>query len=122
MKNKKSASPSRWSSFRFAIAGIRKFFLEEPNARIHLLITVVAFILAARLKVSQTELILLIIVMGMVWMAEIFNTAIERIMDFISPEQNSNVGTIKDLSAAAVLVSAIIAAATGLIIFIPKIF
>ena len=122
MKNKKSASPSRLSSFRFAIDGIRTFFLEEPNARVHLLITVVVFIMAGSMRVSSTELILLIIVMGMVWIAEIFNTAIERIMDFISPEQNSKVGAIKDLSAAAVLVAAIIAAATGLIVFIPKIF
>lgn len=121
MKHKKFSSHSRASSFGFAIKGIQKFFQEEPNARIHLLITVAVFIAAAYLRVSRTEFALLVIVMGMVWVSEIFNTAIERIMDFIYPDHDEKIETIKDLSAAAVLVSAIIAAAVGLIVFIPKI-
>ncbi len=121
MKNQEFTPVSRLSSFGHAFSGVKKFFREEPNARVHLLATVVVLILAVYLKATRIELALLIIVMGMVWAAEIFNTAIERIMDFISPRIDPKVKVIKDMSAAAVLVCAILAAAVGLIIFIPKI-
>ncbi|HUM64458.1 MAG TPA: diacylglycerol kinase family protein [Chitinophagaceae bacterium] len=121
MKNQDFSPGSRLSSFGHAFSGIQKFFQEEPNARIHLLATVVVLILAAYLNASRIEWILLTIVIGMVWAAEIFNTAIERIMDFISPHIDPKVKLIKDMSAAAVLVCAVLAAAVGLIIFIPKI-
>lgn len=121
MKNKEFTPVSRLSSFGHAVSGVKKFFREEPNARVHLLATVVVLILALYLKATPIEWALLMIVMGMVWAAEIFNTAIERIMDFISPRIDPKVKLIKDMSAAAVLVCAILAAAVGLIIFIPKI-
>ncbi|MEI9913359.1 MAG: diacylglycerol kinase family protein [Bacteroidota bacterium] len=73
-------------------------------------------------RLSGTEIILLVIVTGFVWSAEIFNTSIERIMDFISPEHKPEVKLIKDLAAAAVFISALIAFITGAIIFIPKLF
>jgi diacylglycerol kinase len=56
----------------------------------------------------------------MVWVAEIFNTAIEKTMDFISRERHPQIKLIKDLAAAAVLVTAFSALITGAIIFIPK--
>jgi diacylglycerol kinase (ATP) len=58
----------------------------------------------------------------LVWVAEIFNTVIEQVMDFISPTYHPQVAFIKDLAAGAVLISAVIAAITGLIVFIPKFF
>jgi diacylglycerol kinase (ATP) len=59
--------------------------------------------------------------MGFVWVTEILNTCIERIMDFISTEQDPKIGVIKDLAAAAVLFAALTAVVAGAIIFIPKI-
>ena len=50
-------------------------------------------------------------------MAELFNTAIEQLCNLVSPGHNLIIGKVKDLSAAAVLVSAIMAAVTGLVIF-----
>lgn len=121
MKSKECNVYSRLKSFRYAIKGMQRFFLDEPNARIHLLLTVAVFIAATYLRVPAKEFALLVIVVGMVWMAEIFNTAVERIMDFISPGYNEKVKVIKDISAAAVLVSSIIAAAVGLTVLVPKI-
>ena len=121
-----SSSPKHFSfraranSFRFATAGIYRFFAQEHNAWIHLFTTIMVFISAWCLKVSRHELVLLIIVSGFVWVAEIFNTAIEKTMDFIEPRYNTGVEVIKDLAAAAVLVAAFIALATGAFIFIPK--
>lgn len=109
-------------SFRFAFNGVRTFFREEHNARIHFAATVAVFTGAWLFQLTVNEIILLIIVTGFVWAAEIFNTAIEKIMDFISPEYHPGVKRIKDLSAAAVLIAALTALITGSVIFIPKIF
>ena len=121
MKQKPSSLSSRVSSMRFAISGILQFFREEPNARIHFVANCLVFLTAHCLRLSGREWIALIMAAGIVWICEIFNTAIERIMDHLSPEYHESVGFIKDLAAGAVLISAIIAALTGLIIFMPKI-
>lgn len=113
---------SRVNSFGFAARGILKFFQQEPNAWIHLLATIAVFTSSIYFGISGFELLALVIVTGLVWVAEIFNTVIERVMDFISPTYHSQVAFIKDLAAGAVLISAIVAAITGLIVFIPKIF
>lgn len=122
MKQKTFSFQARWSSFGFAFRGIFKFFLQEPNAWIHLVATIIVFMAAIFFKVSNYEMISLVVVTGFVWVAEIFNTAVERIMDFISTEKNSKVEFIKDLSAGGVLVAAITAIVTGAIVFIPKLF
>ena len=120
MKQKTFSLQSRLSSFGFACSGIFKFFQQEHNAWIHLAATICVFTAAVYYHVSGGELIALIIVSGFVWVAEIFNTVIEKIMDFISPEYHQAVKFIKDLSAGGVMLSAITAAATGIIVFIPK--
>lgn len=122
MKVKAFSSPGRMESFRFAINGLLRVFKEEPNARIHLCSSLLVTALGFWLQLSMFEWILLVIVAGLVWVAEIINTAIERVMDFIQPGYDEKAGQIKDMAAAAVLISAIVAAVTGLFIFIPKIF
>jgi diacylglycerol kinase len=121
MKAKEFSFKDRTVSFRFAFRGVKRFFSEEHNAWIHLFATLMVFAGVYYFRVSGTELVLLILVTGFVWAAEIFNTAIEKIMDFISPERNETVKHIKDMSAAAVLVAAVTALVTGSVIFIPKI-
>lgn len=122
MKQKTFSLQARLNSFGFAFKGISRFFLQEPNAWIHLVATLIVFIAAVFFQVSNFEMISLIVVTGFVWVAEIFNTAVERIMDFISTERNSQIEFIKDLAAGGVLVAAITAIATGAIVFIPKLF
>jgi len=122
MKQQQFSLQSRLSSFGYAFNGLHAFLKQEPNARIHLVSTVMVFIAAIYFQVSRNEVIALIIVTGFVWVAEIFNTAIEKIMDFISIEKNSSIKFIKDLAACGVLLSAITAMVAGAIIFIPKLF
>jgi len=112
---------SRIRSFRFAIAGIRAFIRREHNARIHLVATVAVIVAAIVFHVSLAEAGALIIVVSLVWITEILNTCIERMADLITAEQDPQIKFIKDIAAAAVLIAAITAVATGLIIFIPKI-
>ncbi|MGK2862724.1 MAG: diacylglycerol kinase family protein [Chitinophagaceae bacterium] len=122
MKQKTISFQSRLSSLRYAVRGISSFFNEEPNAMMHLVATILVIIAAGYFDVSNYEMIALVIVAGFVWVAEIFNTVIERIMDFISAERKPEIEFIKDLSAGGVLLSAFIAVVTGAIIFIPKLF
>ncbi len=122
MKQKTLSLQSRISSFGFAFRGILKFFQQEPNTWIHLVATTCVFIAAVYYDVSNSEMIALIIVSAFVWVAEIFNTVIERIMDFISVKKEPEIAFIKDLAAGAVLLAAITAIVVGAIVFIPKLF
>jgi diacylglycerol kinase (ATP) len=112
---------SRIGSFRHAFNGIGSLLKNEHNSRIHLVAAVIVVAVAILLKVSLAEWSLLLIVMGFVFVMEIINSAIESLSDLIDPEYNESIRRVKDYSAAAVLISAIIAAAVGCIIFLPKI-
>jgi diacylglycerol kinase (ATP) len=112
---------SRIGSFRYAFNGIGSLLKNEHNSRIHLVAAVIVVAVAILLKVSLADWSLLLIVMGFVFVMEIINSAIESLSDLIDPEYNESIRRVKDYSAAAVLISAIIAAAVGCIIFLPKI-
>ncbi len=111
---------NRIKSFKYAFAGLKTLLKEEHNSRIHLLATVCVISAGFFFKTSPDEWIYIIIAIGFVVVSEIFNSAIENIADFISPKKDERIKKIKDLSAAAVLISAITALIIGLIIFLPK--
>jgi diacylglycerol kinase len=111
----------RLKSFTYAFAGLKVLFKEEHNARIHIIVAICVLILGFFLKISPIEWIAVVFAIGFVISMEIFNSAIENIADFISPERNEKIKKIKDLSAAGVLISAITAMVIGLIVFLPKI-
>ncbi|HEX6332951.1 MAG TPA: diacylglycerol kinase family protein [Flavisolibacter sp.] len=121
MTSRKFSVRERGNSFAYAWAGIRTFFNNEHNARIHLALTVAAVAGGFLLDIARSDWMILIVVIAMVWAAELFNTALEKIMDFVSPGKHPQVKMVKDLSAAAVLVSALAAVISGCIIFLPKI-
>ncbi|MCS3799856.1 diacylglycerol kinase [Niastella sp. OAS944] len=122
MKSQGFSIRARLRSFRFAMAGISSFFLREHNAWLHFMATIAVFILAAFTGVTKTELLALVFAVGFVWVAEMFNTCIERVMDFVSIKQDTEIKFIKDLAAGAVLTAAITALIVGLVVFIPKFF
>lgn len=109
----------RIKSFGFAIAGIIAFLRSEPHARIHAVATVMVIAAGCWYSLPGSQWIALLLVIGLVWVAEMFNTVIEKIMDHLSPEYHPKVKWIKDVAAGAVLVAAVIALITGCIIFIP---
>ena len=122
MKSQGFSIRARVRSFRFALAGISSFFVREHNAWLHFIATIAVFILAALVGVTKTELLALVFAIGFVWVAEMFNTCIERMMDFVSVKQDAEIKFIKDLAAGAVLTAAITALIVGLVVFIPKFF
>ncbi len=112
---------ARLRSFRYAFAGVRLLLREEHNARIHATITVLVVVAGIVLRVSPVEWGVLVICIGMVLAAEAFNSAIERICDYLTTEHDDRIRDIKDLAAGAVLLCAIAAAIVGLIVFVPHI-
>ena len=121
MKQQNFSPKKRIKSFSYALNGLKILFREEHNSWIHLLVAVCAVVGGFLLKISATEWLAIVLAIGLVISLEIVNSAIENIADFISPEKHDVIKKIKDLSAAAVLVSALTALAIGLIVFLPKI-
>lgn len=117
---KRITSGDRLKSFRYAAEGFRHFFRSEPHAWIHLAATMIVILLAVLHPPSAMEALLLLWSVGLVWVTELLNTAIEKAMDFISKEHHPVIKIVKDISAAAVLLAAVVALVTGCIIFIPK--
>jgi diacylglycerol kinase len=110
----------RMKSFADARKGITTALKTELHLRVHVLAAVLVVLAGWLLHISSTEWMFVLICMGGVITAELFNTAIEKLVDLVSPEYNKQAGFIKDVAAGAVLVNAIIAALVGLFIFIPK--
>lgn len=120
MKSRKFSLKSRFGSFKFAIEGLLFLVKNEHNSRIHLLAAIAVIILGIIVKLNQIEWSLMIIVIGLVFLAELLNSSIETLADLINPERNALIKQAKDYGAAAVLISSIIALITGGLIFIPK--
>ena len=113
---------NRFKSFTYAWSGIKELLRTEHNTWIHLFLTIIAVILALVFNIAIGEWTALIICMTMVWTAEIFNTCIKKLLDFISTDRHPQIKNIKDMAAAAVLMASWAAIIIGAIIFIPKIF
>ncbi|MBI3137073.1 MAG: diacylglycerol kinase family protein [Sphingobacteriales bacterium] len=121
MKKKQPFSwKARGRSFGYAWQGLLDFFLAEPNALLHALTTVAVTVLILFFRISGGELLALVAVTGLVWITELLNSAVEKMMDLVSPEWHPKVKYIKDVAAAAVLVAAGTALLTGCLVFIPK--
>lgn len=106
--------------FGYAFRGIGYATKTQLNFRVHLVASVTAAFMGYALHVSSNEWIWIIFCMALVMSAELINTAIEFLVDLVSPEYNEMAGHVKDIAAGAVLVTAIFALATGAIIFLPK--
>lgn len=103
-------------SFRFAGQGILDLFRFENNAKVHLLVAVLVVGAGFVLHLKPVEWAIIITQIGLVWAAEAFNTAIEKLCDFVSPGLHPQIKAIKDLSSGAVLILTIAAVIVGLIV------
>lgn len=121
-KNKHNPVYNTLLSFKYAFKGIYFLLATQRNARIHLAAMALVIFGGFYFSISSTEWMVVIIAIGLVFAAEAFNTAIEQLVDMVSPEFNKSAGRIKDLAAGVVLITAIAAAIAGIIIFGPKIF
>jgi len=121
MPTKKFSIRDRIKSFYYAGSGIRRFLRQEHNAWIHLAAIILVAVAAWIVRVTSQEVAILAGAVGLVWVAEMLNTCIERLADLVSREEHPGIKYIKDLAAGAVLVAAIISVIIGLFIFVPHI-
>lgn len=112
---------NRLRSFGYAFSGIIAFLKSEPNGRVHAVVTPLVIAAGLYVRLSLVEWCVLVLVIGLVWITEMLNTAVEKTMDHLSPERHESVKFVKDVAAGAVLISAVVAVAAGLIIFVPKV-
>lgn len=116
MKNKEEIE-----SFNNAVNGILQALRREGHMRVHYVATVLVLLSALFFDFTRMEFIALVITCGIVISAEMFNSAIELIMDMVSPDYNPTVRKIKDIAAGAVLVVAICALFVGYILFFDRV-
>ena len=121
MEKERFSVKKRMKSFQYAFAGLKVLFRHEHNSWIHAVAAICVIVAGFLFRISYVEWIAALIVIGMVFSAEIFNSSLERIADYIQPKRDERIRDIKDLGSAAVLVTAITAAAIGIMIFLPKI-
>lgn len=103
-----------------ALNGIILAFKSESNIRIDIFAMVLTIIGAIIIKVNYIELLIIILTIGIVISAEMFNSAVENTVDLITQEYNNKAKIIKDISAGAVLITSIIAVVVAVIIFMNK--
>jgi diacylglycerol kinase (ATP) len=103
--------------FNYAVTGIIRVLTEELNMKIHFLLAVLVLLTSLLFDVSKLELLILFLTITLVIFAEMTNTAVERISDLISSRYHPQIKAIKDITAGAVLITALNAAVVGYIIF-----
>ncbi|GAB3499569.1 hypothetical protein GCM10027341_23150 [Spirosoma knui] len=103
-------------SFRYAGQGIFDLFRYENNAKAHLLVAIIVIAAGLLVQLSRVEWAIILTQVGIVWAAEAFNTAIEKLCDFVSPGIHPQIRAIKDLSAGAVLMVVVIAVIIGIVV------
>ncbi len=120
MTNRRGFLSREAESFACAFRGIAALLKSEVHARIHLLATLAVLALGWWFEISLGEWIAVILAIGLVWVAEALNTAIEYVADLAHPDEHPEVKKLKDLAAAAVLFASIAALVVGVIVFLPR--
>ena len=118
----KSDHPSFRKSFLFAIQGFRTAVATERNIKVMLVVGVLAVVAGAFLGLDLLSWAILLLCCAVVIMAELFNTAIETVVDLVSPEFHPLAGRAKDVAAAAVWFLSALVAVVGLLVFANAIF
>lgn len=113
---------ARLRSFNYAFRGMGIFFQLGGNLYLHLGAAVAVVGAGFYFYLQPWEWVAVVVAMGFVLAAECFNTALEEVVNLVSPDFHPVAGRAKDLSAAAVLISAAMAAVVGIIVFLPHIW
>ncbi|MBP6731317.1 MAG: diacylglycerol kinase family protein [Chitinophagales bacterium] len=110
------------NSFGYALKGMLEVLKTQQNMRIHAVAVLVVTVVGLFLGLTAVEWSLIALSIGGVMAAEMMNTAIEALVDLVSPQFDERAGKIKDIAAGAVLLTAIVAAVVAVYIFGNKIF
>ena len=108
-------------SFGYSIDGLKYAYKYEQSMTIHFLMVAVVLVAGFFLKISLFEWLICFMLMGLVMATELINTSIEAVVDLTCPKIHPLAKIAKDTASAAVFVFSVVAAISGLIIFVPKI-
>lgn len=105
------------AGFRCAWRGLILVCKNERNMKIHLAAAVIVLALSGFFRLSWEEFLFVTLAVALVMTAEVFNTAIETVVDLVSPDRHPLAGMAKDMAAGAVLLAAIFSVVVGLVVF-----
>ncbi|WP_045114111.1 diacylglycerol kinase family protein [Microscilla marina] len=111
----------RLKSFGYAGKGIKFFFVTQPHAKVHTVMAFMAIVLGIGFDIARTDWLAIVVAIGLVLVAETTNTALEELVNFVSPDYHKQAGIVKDIAAGAVLLAAITALVIGVLVFLPQI-
>lgn len=111
--------PPFYKSLSFAIKGLIWMFKNERNFQLEIIGLFLNFFLIVFFKLNRFDSAIILLLCGFVLTAEILNTGIEKLCDFIEPKFHSKIGIIKDIAAGAVLLATIFAVIIGTLIYWP---
>ena len=109
---------NRIKSIKYALNGVCQFYHSEIHAKIHIIFAFITIALAFILEINRIEWVFIVFAIGIVFITEMLNTSIEKLVDLISPEYNKKAGIIKDVAAGAVLMASVVSVIIGSIIFL----
>ncbi|WP_106497113.1 diacylglycerol kinase family protein [Lentibacillus sp. Marseille-P4043] len=112
----------RGIGIRYAWNGLVEVLKTERNFQIHTVTAIIIIGVSFLLQLNVVEWAIILFSIGFVFVAEMTNTAIERIIDYVKPDIHPIAKAIKDIAAGSVLVAALIAVIIGFIIFLPKLY
>jgi len=112
-------SPSLFASFRFALQGIAHAFRTQRNFKVHCSVTLAVVVVGLVVGLSPEQWAILAVVMGLVFQAELMNTALEAVVDHVSPEFHALAKVAKDCAAGAVFLTALCAVVVGILVLGP---
>jgi diacylglycerol kinase len=110
------------TSVKYALSGIAIAVRKERNMRIHLIATAAVVLLGLWLRLSPAKWAVLLGLCGVVIGLELVNTAVERVVDLVSPERQPLAKEAKDAAAGGVLAAALFAVAAGLVLLGPPLW
>jgi len=107
------------ASYQYSVRGISLAFRYEHNMIFHLAAAIAVVIVNTLMNVNKTEWLITLVLIGLAWTAEIFNTAIEKLADRVTKERDPLIGQVKDLASGAVLIICFFAVVCAVIIYLP---
>lgn len=108
-----------WKSFRYARQGLARALSSENSFRIHVFVAFLVLVGMIVVKIPRVEMAIIVLVISTILNLELVNTIVERFVGLLEPRVHPYVGLIKDLMAAAVLITTMAAIIIGLLIFWP---
>jgi diacylglycerol kinase (ATP) len=115
--------PQTWlNKFRVAIAGLLWAIRDQNSFHVHGIVSVLVLLTAAQLRLQFWQWTTLVLAIGLVFTAELLNTAIEQLVAVLHPNHDLRIGRVLDIAAAAVLLATLTAVAVGALVLGPSLY